>query len=103
MLLTVNEKSTAYLTVTFKDKAGNLAAPQSLTYRIDNPATGVEVRADTALTASDTVEITLTPADHTLAGASNERRRVTVKAVYGASDALNSQYDYQVLALAGVA
>lgn len=103
-MVTVNEGSTAYLTVTFRDKSGALAAPSSLSYRIDCLITGQVVRADTALTPADTVEITLTPADMAIITASNSRetKRVTVKAGYGASDAVNGEYELIVKNLGGV-
>lgn len=101
---TVKEGSTAYLTATFKDKAGTLAAPTSLSYRIDCMATGQVVRADTSLTPATSVEIVLTPAEMAIlaAGNTHETKRVTVKAGYGASDAVNDEYSLIVKALDGV-
>lgn len=103
-MATVKEGSTAYLTVTFKDKAGALSAPANLSYRIDCLATGQVVRGDTPLTPASTVEITLTPADMAIlaAGSAYETKRVTVKAGYGAGDAVNDEYSLIVKALGGV-
>lgn len=94
----VNEKSTAYLTVTFKDKAGVQQVPASATYRIDCLTTGTAIKAETALTPAGSVEITLTPTDNRIIAAANvrESRRVTVNAVYGASDEVHDQFDYDV-------
>ena len=47
----VNEKSTAYLTVTFRDKAGAAQAPASAKYRIDDVTTGQLVRGDTDISS----------------------------------------------------
>ncbi|OHD23484.1 MAG: hypothetical protein A2Y38_19115 [Spirochaetes bacterium GWB1_59_5] len=100
----VKEGSTAYLTATFKDKTGALAAPSTLSYRIDCLTTGQVVRDDMLLTPADTVEITLTPADMAIltAGNSRETKRVTVKAGYGANDAVNDEYELIVKNLGGV-
>lgn len=104
-LESVNERSTAYLTVTFRDKAGAEQAPASASYRIDDAGSGQAVRAATPIMApGSTVEITLTPDDNRLLDEANpyERRRVTVAAEYGAADAVNVEYVYQVIGLAGV-
>lgn len=101
----VNEQSTAYLAVTFRDKAGAAQAPSSASYCIDDVASGQEVRGDTVISApGSTVEITLSPADNTLRNeaAAYEKRRVTVTALYGADDAVRSEYVYRVINLAGV-
>lgn len=100
----VKEKSTAYLTVTFKDKAGSPAAPASATYRIDCLTTGTAIRPETALTSAGSVEITITPEENRIVGTTNvrERRRVTVQASYGAADGVTDQFDYDVLNLAFV-
>lgn len=98
----VNEGSTSYLTVSFKDKAGALAAPASLTYSLHCLTTGAVLRDDVALAPSSQVEITLTPGDNAILNPGNqyETRLVTVKAGYGAADALQEEYEYQVKNLA---
>lgn len=100
----VNEKSTSYLSVTFKDKAGAAAAPASATYRIDCLTTGTAIKADTALAPAGSVEITITPTENRIvtSGNARERRRVTVTANYGASDSVSEQYDYDVVDLSHV-
>ena len=99
----VNEGSTAYLAVTFRDRDGNAAAPSSVSYRIDCLTTGQEVRGDTVVSPGSSIEITLAPSDTAiLDGNSYERRRVTVQAAYSGGEAINAQYDYQVKNLTGV-
>lgn len=101
----VNEKSTAYLTVTFRDKAGATQAPATAKYRIDDVTTGQPVRAETEIAdPGSTVELTLAVSDNTLlnAIAATEQRRVTVTAEYGSGDAVRSEYIYEVVNLAGV-
>lgn len=97
----VRERSTAYLTVSFRDKDGNLAAPTAANYRIDCVTTGAAIRGVTALTPASTIQITLTPADNAIVQTKDvrETRRVTVHAEYGAGDEVNDQYDYDVVNL----
>lgn len=94
----VNEQSTAYLTVEFRDKAGDLQAPSSARYRVDCPAPSSELRAWTALGAASSVEIELNAEDNTMVNGNRpyELRRVTVEATYGADDKLVAEFDYRV-------
>lgn len=101
---TVNEKSTSYLTVAFKDKTGAASAPASVLYRIDCLTTGAVIKADSSLSPAASIEITLTATENSMQLTGNvlETRRVTVKATYGAGDTMNEQYDYQIRNLSGV-
>jgi len=101
----VNERSTAYLSLTFLDKAQSPAEPLTVTFRIDDVASGAEVRGDTSITPAESVEITLTPADNVILNPNlaQEMRRVTVVGTYGVDDAVRSQFVYQVRNLSGVA
>ena len=95
----VNEDSTGWLTIEFKDKAGNLEAPDSASYRIDCLTTGQEVRADTPLVApGGSVELELEPSDTAIITAANrsETKRVTVTSSFGAGGAHNEDYEYVV-------
>lgn len=104
-MATVNEGSTAYLSVSFSDKAGAPAQPDAVSYRIDCVTTGQVVLAETPLAPAASVEIVLTPTYNAILAAGNrvERKRVTVVASYGAADAVNDAYDYHVRNLAAVA
>jgi len=97
----VNERSTAYLTVTFKDKAGAAQQPTTASYRIDDVATGTQIRADTDLTPGTSVEITLTPVDNAVVSPrlEVEKHVVTVTGTYGEDDAVRAQYVYEVVNL----
>lgn len=101
----VNEGSSAYLTVTFKDKAGLAQEPTAASYRIDDVATGTEIRDDTDLTPADSIEIALTPADNAIVSPRLpvERHVVTVTGTYGEDDAVRAQYVYEVVNLQAVA
>lgn len=98
-MISVNERTTAYLSVTFRDKAGDPAAPTAVQYRIDCTTTGQAVRGMTAVTPASAVEITLTADDNAIRVNANrsEIRRVTVVASYGSStDQVTSEHDYSV-------
>lgn len=98
MIDVVNERTTSYLTVDFKDKTGSSAAPATITYSVYCMTNAQVLRADTAITPGTDVEITLNAADNAIinAASARERRRVTIKATYGANDELNDQYEYYV-------
>lgn len=102
----INERTTSYLSVAFRDKASALATPTAVSYRIDCLTTGQSVRPDTAVAPASEVEITLTADDNAMRNASNaaEVRRVTVVATYGSSaDQVTAQHDYSVTNLQFVA
>lgn len=94
----VNERSTAYLSVTFRDKTQQPSMPVSASYRVHDQSTGQQIRAATTLAPAESVEITLTPADNTILSPSKafEAHVVTVEALYGAEDAHREQFVYQV-------
>ena len=96
--MNVNEKSTAYLTVSFYDKDGVLAAPTAVTYSVWDLTNGQEVRASTVIAAASSIEITLTTEDTAIINDENpfERRLVIVEATYGVNDAARSQYEFQI-------
>ena len=101
---TVNEGSTAWVPVVFNDRTGTPSAPTSATYRIDCLTTGEVVLEDTALPAGAEVEIELTPADNAIIDPANrtERRQITVEALFGAGQAHNQVFLYEVVNLSAV-
>lgn len=101
---TVNERSTAYLQMTFKDKVGAAQTPTSISYRIDDKDTGAEIKPETSVSPASMVEIVLAPEDNRILNnvGRNEWRRVTVKAPYGASDQVTGEFVYRVINLGGV-
>ncbi len=94
----VAERSTAYLTVSFIDKAGALEAPSSVQYRIDCKTSGLVVRGWTAAPAGPSLEVVLSPDDNAMQDPANgsERRLVTVVATYGAGDEVRDACEYYV-------
>lgn len=89
MVDTLNEDSTAFLTVVFTDKAGDPATPTAVNYRVDCLTNGREVRDWTTWsgTLDDTIEIELTPQDNAILSSANETetRRVQVVSTYASS------------------
>lgn len=94
----VVERSTAYLAVSFIDKAGEPAAPLTVQYRIDCDTTGEVVRDWTDVSAAPTVEIVLTAAENAMRNPSNrnERRTVTVIGSYGGDDQVRDRTAYYI-------
>ena len=102
----VNERSTAYLSVSFRDRAGALQAPAAISYRVDDEATGAPIRAETLIAApASEVEIVLTAADNAMVAPrlAVERHVVTVVGSYGDDDQVTAQFVYEVLNLQAVA
>jgi hypothetical protein len=97
----VNEESTAYLTVRFFNKVNSLDVPATATWEVHDKQSGTVLLAPTSiLPIANTVELTLTPAINTLVDSVNnteETRVVTVKASFGASDACNDEYSYELI------
>ena len=100
MVDTLNEDSTAFLSIAFVDKDGDPATPSAVYYRIDDVESGREVRDWTTWGGSldDTIEIELTPADTAILNPSleTETRRVQVVSTYSGSQELHSEYVYSV-------
>ena len=96
---TINELSTAYLTVNFKDKNGVLEAPTSISYRIDCITNDQQVKDDTAVAAASSIEIELTKTDNAIISQLNnsEKRLVTVTGIYGGDDQIVNEYNYDLM------
>lgn len=98
-MVTVNDESSARLSVSFYDPAGALDTPDAVTYRIDDVDSGDQIRDNTSvLTLASAITINLTPTDNTLVNAAKrfEFRRVTVTASYGVDDQVVDEYTYRV-------
>lgn len=100
---TVNERNRAVLHVSFRDLDGELTAPQNVSYRIDDQASGTEIRDWTNLsgTMASSMDIPLTSVDNAMVDPSRptERRVVTVRADYDGEDdeaLATGQYTYEV-------
>ena len=98
----VKEKSTAFLTVTFKDKTGALAVPAWATWQVHDPENNTVLLIETAIAPlASSVELTLTPIINTFINSTHaeEVRRVTVKSSGTASTVANDEFDYNILDL----
>ena len=92
----INEGTTAFLTVAFKNPAGVTVAPSAISYRVDCLTTGGSLRAATSVSPAPTVEIELDEAiDNVILGSdAYERRRVTITANYGSGYQAIDYHDY---------
>lgn len=96
---TINERTSARLSIDWIDPAGEPAIPSAVSYRIDCLTTGGVVRAMTTVAPAATTEIHLDSDDNAIRDTANssERRCVTVVASYGdASDQCSLEYVYTV-------
>ena len=99
-MTTVNEGSTCYLDVSFKDKEGVLAAPTSISYRIDCITNDEEIKDDTVFAPpASSIEIEIDSTDNAIIDQDNnsERRLVTVTGTYGAEDKIVEEYEYDLI------
>lgn len=85
----VNERSTAVLTLAFRNVEGQLQDPLAVTYRIDDRTTGQQIRAWTAATPAANTTIVLSPDDNVIVDDSQrvETRVLTFVASYGPAPA----------------
>jgi len=104
-MITVPDRSTAWLTVNFEDKDGAPEAPSSISYRVDT-SDGAQLRDWTNVVGvAQSVELTLTPDDNAIANEADtfQINIVTVKAVFGPDDERNETYSYRVKNLRQIA
>jgi hypothetical protein len=101
----INERSTFYLTVSFKDQNGTAENPAAARYRIDNPKTGQQIRGWTALSPiAGVVTITVNAVDNTLTQTKvlQEKRILTVDSDYGSTpyvDGVKDTYSWEIKSL----
>ena len=94
----VNEESSAFLTVTFYDKNDIETTPSSVQYNLHCLTNNVEVRTWTGLSPASEIEIGLDADDNAIIDQWNhtELRLVTIEAYYGVSDKLTTVFKYLV-------
>ena len=98
MLGSVNEKTSAIITVIFTDENGGVTTPTGGSYRIDTPA-GFAIQAPTAFTpTTNSYDIPLTIANNTLhdSNLTIEGRVVTVTWTYSGSKQGSAEFKYAV-------
>ena len=96
--VTINEQSTAVLTVNFYDTDDALAAPTSFDWYIDDEDGNQVVAQQTVSSPSASHELTLLPEHNIILDDSKlvEVHILTVIATYGVSDGLTSYYRFGV-------
>jgi hypothetical protein len=98
MTTKVDDRSTAYLTMTMKDKDGDAEQPTSSFYKIQNRH-GQEIKSKTALSPTGgIVTLTIGKAINTISHDETDpvERRVLVQGIYGADDEINKEYIYEL-------
>jgi len=99
---TVNEKSTSVVTLSFTDEDGNAVTPTAGSYRIDDVATGTQIKGDTPFTpVGSTHDLVIGDTENAILNAANERelRCVTVSVTYGSGKKCTAEYRYYVINL----
>ncbi len=101
----VNEKTTSIVTLSFTDESGSPVTPTSGTIRIDDLASGTEIReAETFIPSSSTYSVTITSDENRILDQDNSRelRCVTVIINYGVGKKATAEYKYYVTNLSKI-
>lgn len=104
-MVTINEKCTSRLTITFKDETGALITPITASMKIIDVKSGTIIRAATAFTpTSSSHNMYITPEENRIISTKNvtELRRAYVSFTYSATKYGNSEYEYTIKNLGGV-
>ena len=99
--MNINEQTSAYCTVRFYNRAGDLAIPISAQYRVDCSTTLTSLVPPTPLTPASVIEIHITASQNRIIDPANaqEEKSVTVVANYGTDDMITTQTNYTILNL----
>jgi len=91
-LTIVNEGTSSYITAEFLDHAGEALVPTSISYQVNDDATGELLVESTQVSPAAEIEIRIPPAVNSLvAGRSSEIRVATIEATYGDGDAVTAE------------
>ena len=95
-MITVNEKTTCALVLSFTDETGAAVTPSSGSYRIDDVDSGTQVLGDTAFTpTSATHSLVITAAQNSQISTNpSEGRRVTITWLYGSGKQGTAEHIY---------
>lgn len=94
---TINESSSAFITITFKDQTGAGVTPTSAAYRLDNA--GVQVKGWEAFTPSSSSHIIeITGAENAILNPelAQEIMTVTVRWTYGTGSSGTESFEYVI-------
>jgi hypothetical protein len=100
----ITESSTSWVDVSFFNKDGTPATPDSVAYSLQCLATGKVLESNVPVTpASSSVEIALTPEDNKIQDENNsyEDKLLTVVATFGIDDQMTDDFIYRVRNLRG--
>jgi hypothetical protein len=99
-MTTINEQSSAFLSIDFFDDGEVAVAPARVLYRIDCVTNKVQVRPWTEVIAAQRVRILINSSDNIVINRANpsEFRKVTIKAIFGAGsgDQMTAEQEYTV-------
>jgi|WetSurMetagenome_2_1015567.scaffolds.fasta_scaffold323314_3 hypothetical protein len=99
----VNEKSTYAVKLSFKDENGVAVIPDSLTYRLDDEASGAEIIEDTVVTpvSSTYYNVVISSASNSILNDDKkfEIKVLSAKFVYATDKVGTADYKYKVLNL----
>jgi hypothetical protein len=100
---TVKERSTRAIDINFTTEEGVPTAPESVTIRIDDEASGVAIRASAPYVAGELIRLRVTAEENRILDPRNpsETRIVTVSWTYNGTTG-NDEYRYRVKNLFGV-
>lgn len=98
VLFEVPERSTAWLTVSFFNRAGAPETPAGVTYEIWDVASDTMVLTETSLTPNTQIEIVLASNDNRIINSDNfrEARKVIVVATYSGSQKHVQDFVYHI-------
>jgi len=99
LLSLIDAGSIAYLTTAFLDRDGAAQAPASVTVEVIDGETGTVIReatAETPVASSMTFEVSPAENDMLDATKDRERRRIIVRATFGAGDVFVDHFDYLI-------
>lgn len=98
----VNEKTTYVVTLSFKDESGVSVIPDSLTYRLDDEASGEEVIEDTVVVPTGaTYNVVISSTSNIILNDDkrNEVRVLTASFVYQTTKIGTAEFKYKLLNL----
>ena len=100
----VNERSAAYITVSFTDQTGAPATPSTITYSTKCLSTGIAIKTNVSVTPASSIVITLDALDSAIQNTLNdiEEKLLTVNAVFNVNDESHDEYHWFVKNLSGV-
>lgn len=97
---TVNEGSTSYHALSFRDQNGLAVAPESIRYRLMGDASAVLL--DWQTTEPDAVEIEIPATLNVIGPAGGKKRYLTVECTHNEGDKITSEAAYTLVDLKGV-